>query len=351
MSAHRLAAELPATYAGKRLDQALAAMFPAFSRSRLQQWVEQGCVVVDGRRPRCADKVKGGERVELHVPQVPATRWQAQAIALDIVHEDDELLVVNKPAGLVVHPGAGNPDGTLLNALLHHAPGLHAVARAGIVHRLDKGTSGLLAVAKTERARLALVAALQARTVRREYLALVNGAMVAGGTIEAPIARHPRQRTRMAVGARGKPALSHYRVQRRYRAHTLLQVTLASGRTHQIRVHLAHIGYPVTGDAVYGGRLRLPPGASERLRAALHALRRPALHAARLALVHPSTGERLEWTAPVPEDMQALIEALEEDASPSPRPSPLSPSLPRKGGGSPPPQPSPARGGRVKNHK
>lgn len=328
MSVHRLAAELPAEYAGKRLDQALAGVFPHLSRSRLQQWVEQGHVSVDGRQRRCADRVRGGERVEVDVPDVPAGRWVEQAIALDVLHEDDELLIVNKPAGLVVHPGAGNPDGTLLNALLHHAPELRALPRAGIVHRLDKGTSGLLAVAKTEAARLTLVAQLQARAMQREYAAIVNGVMIAGGQIEAAIGRHPRQRTRMTVAARGKPALSRYRVQRRYRAHTLVQVNLASGRTHQIRVHLAHIGYPVVGDPVYGGRARTPAGASEALREVLRSIRRPALHAARLALVHPGTGKESEWRVPLPDDLQAVVEALERDAL-----SPLSPSLPRKGGG------------------
>lgn len=315
MSAHRLAAQLPAEYAGKRLDQALAGVFPGFSRSRLQQWVEQGHVCVDGRQRRCADKVRGGERVEVEVPDVPAGHWVEQAIDLDVVHEDDELLIVNKPAGLVVHPGAGNPDGTVLNALLHHAPGLRALPRAGIVHRLDKGTSGLVAVAKTEAVRLALIAQLQARTMQREYAAIVNGVMIAGGQIEAAIGRHPRQRTRMAVAAHGKPALSRYRVQRRYRAHTLVQVSLASGRTHQIRVHLAHIGYPVVGDPVYGGRARTPAGASETLRVLLRTIRRQALHAGRLALVHPGTGEECEWRAPLPDDLQAMIGALEEDAA------------------------------------
>ncbi len=314
MSAQRLAAELPAAYAGRRLDQALACAFPSFSRSRLQQWVEQGHVWVDGRQRRCADKVRGGERIEIHVPDVPAGHWVAQAIALDVVYEDDELLIVNKPAGLVVHPGAGNPDHTLLNALLHHAPKLHALPRAGIVHRLDKGTSGLLAVAKTEAARLALVAQLQAHAMQREYTAVVHGVMIAGGQVEAPIGRHPRRRTHMAVAARGKPALSRYRVQRRYRAHTLVQVKLASGRTHQIRVHLAHIGYPVVGDPVYGGRARMPAAASEALQRVLRAMPRQALHAARLALVHPGTGRQLEWRVPLPSDLQGLVEALEEDA-------------------------------------
>ncbi len=305
---------IPVAYAGKRLDLALAALCPEISRSRLQQWIEAGYVRLDASRPRRADKVKGGETVKLYIPEAPAQPWQAQAIALDVVYEDEQLLVVNKPAGMVTHPAPGNREGTLLNALLHHDPTLNTVARAGIVHRLDKDTSGLLVAAKTEAVRLRLVAELRDRRLTREYLAVVNGVMIAGGEIEAPIGRHPRQRTRMAVALRGKPAVSHYRVKQRFRAHTLVQVQLESGRTHQIRVHLAHIGYPIVGDRVYGGRARIPPNCSEQLARVLRGFRRQALHAARLGLIHPVTGERMHWSAPVPEDMRELIEALRKDA-------------------------------------
>ncbi|HEY8553474.1 MAG TPA: 23S rRNA pseudouridine(1911/1915/1917) synthase RluD [Burkholderiales bacterium] len=311
--AKRWTAEIPPEYAGRRLDQALAALFPDVTRSQLQQWIEAGRVLVGGRAPRKRDRVKGGEAVVIDVPPSDSAPV-AEDIALDIVHEDDDLLVLNKPPGLVVHPGAGNPRGTLLNALLHHAPALAQLPRAGIVHRLDKDTSGLLVVAKAERARQALIRALAAREVKREYVALVNGVMVAGGTVEAPIGRHPVERTRMAVTGRGKAAVTHYRVLKKYRAHTLVQVSLESGRTHQIRVHLAHIRYPIVGDPVYGGRPRIPPAADPALAEQLRAFRRQALHAAKLALVHPTTGRELRWAASVPPDMAALMELLAADA-------------------------------------
>jgi 23S rRNA pseudouridine1911/1915/1917 synthase len=230
------------------------------------------------------------------------------------VFEDDDLLVINKPPGLVVHPAAGNPDGTLLNALLHHAPDLAALPRAGIVHRLDKDTSGLMMVARNLAAHTRLVADLQARDIRREYLAVVNTVLTAGGEVDAPIGRHPVDRKRMAVVSGGKPAVTHYRVVERYRAHTLVRLRLETGRTHQIRVHMAHIHCPVTGDPVYGGRLRQPRGAGELLRTVLQGFRRQALHAERLAFRHPGSGEPVSWEAPVPPDMQELIEALREDA-------------------------------------
>lgn len=252
--------------------------------------------------------------MELRVPPPVESGWKAQALPLVIVHEDDELLVINKPPGLVVHPGAGNPEGTLLNALIAHEPELSRLPRAGIVHRLDKDTSGLLVVAKTERARQNLIAQLQEHSVEREYLAIVNGVMVAGGTIEAPIGRHRTQRTRMAVSTQGKPAVSHYHVVKKYRAHTLVQVNLESGRTHQIRVHMAHLHYPVVGDPVYGGRLKIPVKAGENLKVVLRDFRRQALHALKLSLVHPGTGKRVQWATSVPEDMSKLMEALAADA-------------------------------------
>ncbi|MCZ6576166.1 MAG: 23S rRNA pseudouridine(1911/1915/1917) synthase RluD [Acidiferrobacterales bacterium] len=314
MTSRILSARIPIEYAGKRFDQALAAVFPDFSRSRLQQWIREGNVRLSDRLPKSSEKVAGGETVELRIPELVEPAWRPQPIAVTVVYEDETLLVIDKPAGLVAHPGPGNRDGTLLNALLYHLPQLETVARAGIVHRLDKDTSGLMVVAKTEPVRLRLIKQLQKHDVKREYVALVNGVMVAGGEIEAPIGRHPRHRTRMAVNARGKRAVSHYRVKAKYRAHTLVQIQLESGRTHQIRVHMAHIGYPIVGDPVYGGRLRIPPAAGDRLRQALRGFKRQALHAAKLGLVHSATGKTMEWTTPLPEDMRELIAVLEEDA-------------------------------------
>jgi 23S rRNA pseudouridine1911/1915/1917 synthase len=308
-----LTGRLPEELAGKRLDQALVAMFPDVTRSQLQQWIEEGRVRLDERTPRKRDKVAGGEHVEIAVPEPKDIAFIAEAIALDVVFEDRELLVINKPAGLVVHPGAGNPAGTMLNALLHHAPSLKKLPRAGIVHRLDKDTSGLLVVAKTERARQSLINDLQQRRVEREYVAIVNGIMVAGGTVNAPIGRSTHDRKRMAVTDSGKDAVSHYRVLKKYRAHTLVQVKLESGRTHQIRVHMAHIGFPLVGDAGYGSRLRLPKGASDVLIERLRGFRRQALHAAKLALIHPASEERMQWAVSVPEDMGKLMEVLSED--------------------------------------
>ena len=309
-----LSSTIPPGLAGQRLDQALAALFTDITRSQLQQWIEDGRITLNGRVPRKRDKVKAGDAVEIRVPPPVKSGWKAQALPLEIVHEDSELLVINKPPGLVVHPGAGNPEGTLLNALVAHAPKLAQLPRAGIVHRLDKDTSGLLVVAKTEQARQNLIAQLQEHSVEREYLTIVNGVMVAGGTIEAPIGRHRTQRTRMAVSNQGKPAVSHYRVMKKYRAHTLVQVRLESGRTHQIRVHMAHLHYPVVGDPVYGGRLKIPTGASENLKKVLRGFRRQALHALKLSLVHPKTGKRVQWVTSVPEDMSELMEALALDA-------------------------------------
>ena len=310
----KLSASIPPELAGQRLDQALAALFADITRSQLQQWIEDGRVLLNGRVPRKRDKVKEGDAVEILAPPPAQGSWKAQAIPLEIVHEDGDILVINKPPGLVVHPGAGNPEGTLLNALLNHAPALAVLPRAGIVHRLDKDTSGLMVVAKTERARQHLIEQLQEHSVEREYLTIVNGVMVAGGTIDAPIGRHRTQRTRMAVSERGKPAVSHYRVMKKYRVHTLVQVKLESGRTHQIRVHMAHLHYPVVGDPVYGGRLKIPAGADELLKNELRHFKRQALHALKLSLTHPGTGKRVQWATSVPEDMSKLMEALAQDA-------------------------------------
>lgn len=311
---------VPEQAAGMRLDQVLAQLFPDYSRSKLQQWVREGSVLVDGQSLRPRDKLKGGERIELSAELEQDTAVAAEAIALEIVHEDRAILVLNKPAGLVVHPGAGNRDGTLQNALLHHAPELAALPRAGIVHRLDKDTSGLMVVAKTLKAHKSLVEQLQARTVKREYWALAVGTFTGGGKVDAPIGRHPRDRLRMAVIDGGREAVSHYRVEERFAAHTLLRVSLETGRTHQIRVHMTHIGHPLVGDPVYGGRLRLPRGASERLREALSGFRRQALHAGRLGLIHPEREETLEFEAPLPADFTALLEVLRRESPAEPHP-------------------------------
>jgi len=299
--------------AGRRLDQVLAELLPDFSRSRLQQWVKAGDITVDGKRMRPKDKLLGGEQIALRVELEADTTFKPEAIPLDIVYEDDTILVINKPAGLVVHPAAGNWQGTLLNALLYHHPPIAAVPRAGIVHRLDKETSGLLVVAKTVEAQTALVEQLQARSFTREYDAVVCGVLTGGGTVDAPIGRHPVDRKRMAVVRNGKPAVTHYRLAERFRAHTHIKVRLETGRTHQIRVHMAHQRYPLVGDPVYGGRLRIPPASSESLQEMLRTFPRQALHASRLGLTHPKTGEHMEWDAPLPEDMQRLLAVLRQD--------------------------------------
>ena len=294
----KFAFEVEPALAGLRLDQALAKLLPRESRSRLARLVEEGAVRVDGEPARPRDRLRGGERLEVTLaPRPEEAAFRPEAIALDVVHEDEDVLVVAKPAGLVVHPGSGNWAGTMLNALQHRVPALKHLPRAGLVHRLDKETSGLLVVAKNEAAMQDLVRQLQARTVKRTYLAIARGAVPDEGTVDAPIGRHPAQRTRMAVVRGGKPALTRYRVRERFPGHALLECDLETGRTHQIRVHLASIGHPLEGDPVYGGRgaRRLP---------------RQALHAWKLAFVHPRTGRTLRFTAPPPADFEALVDEL-----------------------------------------
>ncbi len=305
---------IAAEYAGSRLDQVLSDQFPEYSRSRLQHWIKSGLVELDRRPCKAKQRVRGGERIDLRPILEEEVDDQAQAIELDIVYEDPSLLVINKPPGLVMHPAAGNRDGTLLNGLLNHHQALQQIPRAGIVHRLDKETSGLLVVAKTLQSQHALVEQLQARNVKREYLAIVQGQLIAGGSVDAPIGRHPVNRLRMAVRQGGKRALTHYRIEQRFRAHTLLRVNLETGRTHQIRVHMHHIRHPLLGDPLYGGRLKLPPGINDELTAALKDFRRQALHATRLELKHPHSGERIAWEAPLPSDMRRMVELLAEDA-------------------------------------
>ena len=296
-----------------RFDQALAQALPQYSRARLKEWIESGAVQVDGRPLRAKDRVLGHEQIRIEAQLPVQSEVAAEAMPLSIVFEDRALIVLNKPAGLVVHPGAGNARHTLQNALLAHDPKLALVPRAGLVHRLDKDTSGLLVVARTPEAHSALVTELAQRKVTREYLAICGGVMTGGGTIDEPIGRHRSQRTRMAVRADGRASVTHYRVVSRFRAHTLVRVQLETGRTHQIRVHLAHAGFPVVGDPVYGGRRRIPAGCTPELAQALAQFPRQALHAARLKLTHPVTGREVEWEAPLPEDMTALLSVLKAD--------------------------------------
>ncbi|MCL2161427.1 MAG: 23S rRNA pseudouridine(1911/1915/1917) synthase RluD [Betaproteobacteria bacterium] len=305
MIARPTAGVIPPESAGLRLDQALARLFPQYSRSRLQAWLREGRIRVDGRVSDVRSKVHGGERLEMEVaPEMPDAleAVEAEEIALAIVFEDEDLLVLDKPAGLVVHPGNGNRSGTLMNALLHHAPALACVPRAGIVHRLDKDTSGLLVVAKTLTAQTSLVRQLQARTVGRRYLALVHGAIARDGEVDAPIGRHPVQRTKMAVVGGGRAARTRYVARERLNAATLVECRLETGRTHQIRVHMAHLGHPLVGDPVYGPRRVADP--------LLTGFGRQALHAFRLGLIHPSIDEAMHWFSPLPEDFSSLLRAL-----------------------------------------
>ena len=302
--------ELPAAATGARFDVALAAALPQYSRARLQRWIRSGAALLDGRAVQPRARLAGGERVRVQAEFTADTTVGPEAIALRIVYEDEAFLVVDKPAGLVVHPGAGNAAHTLQNALLAHDPNLALVPRAGLIHRLDKDTSGLLVVARTPESHHALVAMLQERAIARGYLALVFGEPTAGGTIDEPIGRHRSVRTRMAVRRDGREAVTHYRIEERFHGLTLLRVQLETGRTHQIRVHLAHIGLPIVGDPVYGGRRRQIAGAGEELQSALRRFRRQALHAQRLALDHPVTLRHHTFESPLPADFSELLDVL-----------------------------------------
>lgn len=304
---------IPFESAGQRFDQVLAELLPEYSRTRLKAWIEDGHVQVKGRTLRPKDPVLGGESVQVTPVLEVDTRVQAENIELNIVFEDKHLLVVNKPAGLVVHPGAGNPAGTLQNALLHHDAKLAGLPRAGIVHRIDKDTSGLLVIARTLEAHTALTAMIEAHDVQRHYEAVCVGVMTAGGTVDKPIDRHPTDRVKMAIRSTGRDAITHYRVITRYRAHTHVRLQLETGRTHQIRVHLAHIGYPLVGDNVYGKRLVIPKGASKAFDETLRNFNRQALHAAKLEFTHPITHKAVSCEAPLPADMKQLIKALAAD--------------------------------------
>ena len=315
MAERELRTEIPPDLAGQRFDQILPGLFPGHSRSHLAGEVKAGRIRLDGREVPPRTRVLGGEVVDWQRSDAPVLGDRPEAIDLAIVFEDDHLLVLDKPAGLVVHPGAGNPAGTLLNALLYRDAKLAQVPRAGIVHRLDKDTSGLLVVARSLPAQTALVAMLAARDIHRRYVAVVNGVPVAGGTVDAPLDRHPTDRLRRAVQEGGRPAITHYRVREKFRAHASLQCELESGRTHQIRVHMAHAGWPLVGDPLYGRGLKLPRGAMPRLAEALRGFRRQALHAEHLAFAHPVTGEALAFDAEPPQDLRDLLDALREDAA------------------------------------
>ena len=309
---HRI--DLPPEFAGKRLDQALAQLLPQYSRTRIQRWIEDGAVLINGLAPRVRDLVTGGETAIVEARLPPESGVEAEKLPLDIVHQDAAVIIINKPPGLVVHPGAGNRAHTLQNALLAHDTKLKRVPRAGLVHRIDKDTSGLLVVARTMEAQTKLVAELAEHGIEREYLAVCTGAMTGGGTVDKAIDRHRSHRLKFAVRADGREAVTHYRIERRFRQHTLARVRLETGRTHQIRVHMEHVGYPIVGDPLYGGRKRFPKGASPELREALEHFHRQALHAARLELTHPKSGKRVSFEAPLPEDLVALLGILQRDA-------------------------------------
>ena len=310
----KLTETVPYGLAGLRLDQVLAELFSDYSRSKLQTWIKSGRVEVNDNillSPKA--KLDGGEEIMLDAEAEVVIESAPEPIPLDIIFEDDSLLIVNKPAGLVVHPAIGNWRGTLLNALLNHDSNLETLPRAGIVHRIDKETSGLLMVAKTLQAHNSLTQQLQEHEITREYLAVTRGRMTAGGTVDEPIGRHPTERKRYTVRESGKPAVTHYRVVQRFAHHTLVQMMLETGRTHQIRVHMAHIRYPLLGDPVYGGRFQMPPNCGAELEQELRGFKRQALHAAKLGLQHPETDEYCEWEQPMPNDMIRLVQALAEN--------------------------------------
>lgn len=303
---------IPREYHGQRLDVVLAQLFPDYSRSQLSAWLKEGAITFNHRSAKPKDKVMGGEEIELKVDfNDSGDSYLPEAIPLNIIYEDEQVLVVNKPAGLVVHPGAGNREHTLVNALLHHAPSLQHLPRAGIIHRLDKDTTGLLVIAKTLTAHTNLIRQMQAREIQRNYLTLVQGHLISGGEINTFYGRHPRNRLKMAVCAQGREAITLYTIRKQYHDFTLLNVQLMTGRTHQIRVHMAHINHPVVGDPLYGGRMRFPVDATEELRDLFKQFQRQALHAWRLSFAHPESEETLTLEANLPDDFQSLIQALD----------------------------------------
>ena len=303
---------IPERMTGQRLDVALAEMLPDYSRSKITDWIKSGEALINHKTFKPKDKVSGSEMVELTISQKKNNDWLGEDIPLNVVFEDADIIVLNKSVGMVTHPGAGNWSGTLANALLYYEPNLATLDRAGIVHRLDKNTSGLMVVAKNEKSQKNLVEQLQTHSVSREYSAIVYGHMVAGGTVDEPIGRDTKDRVKQAVSSNGREAITHYRVIDRYQNHTHVKAILETGRTHQIRVHLSHIGYPLIGDPMYGGKLRFPKKADEALKDALVDFKRQALHARKLTLTHPISGKLMSWKAPLPEDMLALLDVLND---------------------------------------
>lgn len=294
-------------HSSMRLDQAISELMPDYSRSRLQQWIKQGAITVNGAQLKSKEKVKVNDLIEVNAELEAQGEWEAEPVDLDIIYEDESIMILNKPAGLVVHPAAGNYSGTMVNGLLHYNKSLENVPRAGIVHRLDKDTTGLMVVAKTLPAHAHIVAQLQDRSMGREYEAVVTGIMTGGGTVDEPIARHSRDRKKMTTTPFGKSAVTHYRVIKKYEHHTHIRVKLETGRTHQIRVHMSHIGFALVGDKTYAGRSRVPAGTSPEFKDALRAFPRQALHAKKLTLIHPDSGEEVSWEVPLPKDMQSLL--------------------------------------------
>jgi len=303
---------IPDRLIGQRIDSAMAQMLPDYSRSKITTWVRSGGALINGKTFKPKEKILGGEIVTLNIKAEKTNDWKAEDIPLDIVFEDNDIIVVNKPVGLVTHPGAGNWTGTLANALLHYDPSLANLDRAGIVHRLDKNTSGLMVVARSELAQKNLVEQLQTHAVSREYSAIVYGHMISGGTVDEPIGRDPKDRIRQAVVEDGKDAVTHYRVIDRFAHHTHVKAILETGRTHQIRVHLSYIGHPLIADPMYGGKIRFPKKADDHLKNALKKFNRQALHAKKLTLTHPITLEQMSWKAPLPQDLQDLLKVLQE---------------------------------------
>jgi 23S rRNA pseudouridine1911/1915/1917 synthase len=303
---------IPTRMTGERLDASLAEMLPDFSRSKITAWIKSGDALMNGKNFKPKDKVSGNEIVDLTLNQKQSNDWAAEEIPLDIVYEDKDIIVINKQFGLVTHPGAGNWSGTLANALLYYDPALSSLDRAGIVHRLDKNTSGLMVIARNEKSQKYLVEQLQNHSVDREYSAIVYGHMIAGGTVDQPIGRDPKDRVKQAVSMSGKDATTHYRAIERFKSHTHVKAILETGRTHQIRVHLSHVGHSLIGDPMYGGRVRFPKKASVELKDALLNFKRQALHSKKLTLTHPISGELMSWKAPLPDDMLGLLEVLKK---------------------------------------
>lgn len=303
---------IPERMTGDRLDVALSEMLPDYSRSKITAWIKSGDALINNKAFKPKDKVNGSQVVMLSLNKKQNNDWSAENIALNIVFEDEDIIIINKPFGLVTHPGAGNWNGTLANALLYYDPKLSKLDRAGIVHRLDKNTSGLMVIARNEKSQKYLVEQLQSHSVVREYSAIVYGHMISGGSVNDPIGRDPKDRIKQAVSSNGKDATTHYRVIDRFKSHTHVKAILETGRTHQIRVHLSHIGYPLLGDPMYGGRVRFPKKANEILKESLLGFKRQALHSKKLTLNHPSTGELMSWKAPLPDDMLKLLNILSE---------------------------------------